>query len=411
MKLYNLRLSRKNNISILSVSIDSEILGKKELWFSTDQKYENAICSTQYDAFLVGLLYPAMKYGEDIHINGLVSKKLLFNTNNYVIPLVKSFSPSCKTIKVTAENTINYNFGGSGIGTGFSGGVDSFCTIYDHYELEKDPEYKINSLLFLNVGAHGYKDDNKAREKFKIRYNYLKKFPNEIGLDFISVDSNLHLFHPWGHQKTHTLTSVSGILFLQNFYSKYYYASAGLNYGFVIRSALNYRDIDIGAYCDPILLPLLSTESLELIPDGTQYTRVEKTLRILNYMPVYKYLNVCVSGDDTHENCSICNKCCRTIMTLNSVGKLDEFKQLFDINKYRKLAEKKYICKQVLNQNKDPFAKANINLAKANNVRLPNKLYCVIMVLSGLVRKTMITIIKRIIPETAINKIKSFIRK
>ena len=98
----------------------------------------------------MGYYNPAINYGEDIHINGSVSKKLLFNTNNYVIALVKSFSQSCKTIKVIAENTINYNLRGSGIGTGFSGGVDSFCTIYDHYELEKDPEYKINSLLFLN---------------------------------------------------------------------------------------------------------------------------------------------------------------------------------------------------------------------------------------------------------------------
>lgn len=110
MKLYDLRISNRNNISIITVSIDSKTLGEKDLWFSTDQKYEYAICPSQYDAFLVGLLYPAMKYGENIHIAGTVSKRLLFNTNNYIIPLIKSFSPSCKVIEVTAEKTNSNNF-------------------------------------------------------------------------------------------------------------------------------------------------------------------------------------------------------------------------------------------------------------------------------------------------------------
>lgn len=376
MQLYNLRLSHNNHNSTITVSINSETLGKKELWFSTEQKYEDAICSDNYDAFLVGLLYPAMKYGEDIHIAGSVSKKLLFNINNYVIPLVKSFSPSCKIIEVTAENAINNNLGGSGIGTGFSGGVDSFCTIYDRYELEKDTDYKINNFLFLNVGSHGLGDKMKVEDKFNKRFNYLKQFPDEIGLDFIPLNSNLHYFHPWGHQKTHTLTSASGVLILQGLFKRYYYASSGVDYDDMLENAYKYREYSIGEYCDPILLPLLSTESLEFISDGVQYTRVEKTLHILNYKPVKKYLNVCVSGDDTHKNCSVCSKCSRTLMTINSFGKLDEFKHLFNIDKYKNDSEKKYICKQVALQKQDPYARANVELARKNNIKLPNRIYC-----------------------------------
>ena len=397
MRLYNLRISKKNQEVKLSVSIDSEKLGSNELWFLTEEKYVNGICTSQYDAFLVGLLYPAMKYGENIHIEGGVSKKLLFNINHYVIPLIKSFSPSCKKIRVTANKLVSMKFEGNRIGTGFSGGVDSFCTIYDHYELESDPEYKINSFLFLNVGSHGNIDEDKIRKKFNARYEYLKKFPEEIGLDFIPLDSNLYLFHPWGHQKTHTLTSVSGILVFQKFFKRYYYASSGVNYDDMLKNAYKYREIDIGEYSDPILLPLLSTESTEIISDGIQYTRVEKTIRILNYEPVYRYLNVCISGDDTHENCSVCSKCCRTLMTLNSIGKLNEFRNLFDIEKYKKVAEKKYICKQILIQNKDPFAKGNVELAKENNIQLPNKLYCLIVNMPKMLLSSVIRIVKLIL--------------
>lgn len=410
MRLYDLKKTVKEQTIKVSISIDSEELGDRELWFSTDLKYQDSVCESQYDAYLVGLLYPAMRYGEDIHIEGKISKKLLFNVNNYVIPLIKSFSPKCKQIEVTANELTNEDFDGKGVGTGFSGGIDSFCTIYDHYEIESDSDYKINSFLFLNVGAHGSNDEMKVKEKFITRYDYLKKFPEEIGLDFIPVDSNLFSFHPWGHQKTHTLTSVSGIMFLQKLYNKYYYASAGLDYDSIISTALKYKDIDIGAYSDVILLPLLSTESLELIPDGNQYTRTEKTLHIMDYEPVHKYLNVCVSGDDTHENCSLCAKCCRTLMTLNSVGKLDEFSHLFDIEKYKNKAEKKYVCKQVALKNEDPFAKGNVELAKINNIKLPSRIYCLLILAPSRFKQKIINVLREVLPEKMKNKLKKLLR-
>ena len=355
------------------------------LWFSVPDKYKNYVCTTQYDGFLVGLLYPAMINGEDIQIEGRVSSKLLFNINNYVIPLLCSFSEKAKKIRVTCVEKSYENFNGKGVGTGFSGGVDSFSTIYDHYELEKDSVYKINSLLFLNVGSHGWDKEEVIYSKFMKRYNYLKKFPEEIGLEFIPVDSNLYKFHPWGHQLTCSLTLAAGVLFVQKKYSKYFCASLGWSY----LEILEYYKDDLGkdiAIFDPILLSLLSTESLELIADGTQYTRVEKVKNIIKYEPVYKYLNVCVSGEDTHENCSVCSKCSRTLMTLDSLNIIDNFNHLFDIKKYRKKAQKKYIAYQVLRKKTDAFAKDNIELAKLNNKVLPTKIESFFICLPDLIK-------------------------
>ena len=312
----------------------------------------------------MGMLFPAMQYGEDIYISGCVSKKLLFNLNNYVVALLLAFSPSCKKIEIFSDETSMEQFHGGAIGTGFSGGIDSFCTIYERFEREDSPEYKINSLLFLNVGSHGGDLQDRqefAQKKFFERYTYLKKYTDEIGLDFIPLDSNLHTFHPWGHQKTHTLTSMAGVLLLQANYSKYYYASSGVNYADMLTNANNYKDLDIGEFCDPILLPLLSTESLELILDGCQYSRVDKFLRIINYEPVSRYLNVCVSMDGTYENCSICSKCCRTLMTIGFLGKHEQFRRVFDIDKYKRQAERRYICEQILLEDKDPFARGISN--------------------------------------------------
>ena len=384
MSIKNLNI--ENNNSIFKVSVEVKINNEnKLLWFSVPDKYKNYVCTTQYDGFLVGLLYPAMINGEDIQIEGRVSSKLLFNINNYVIPLLCSFSEKAKKIRVTCVEKSYENFNGKGVGTGFSGGVDSFSTIYDHYELEKDSVYKINSLLFLNVGSHGWDKEEVIYSKFMKRYNYLKKFPEEIGLEFIPVDSNLYKFHPWGHQLTCSLTLAAGVLFVQKKYSKYFCASLGWSY----LEILEYYKDDLGkdiAIFDPILLSLLSTESLELIADGTQYTRVEKVKNIIKYEPVYKYLNVCVSGEDTHENCSVCSKCSRTLMTLDSLNIIDNFNHLFDIKKYRKKAQKKYIAYQVLRKKTDAFAKDNIELAKLNNKVLPTKIESFFICLPDLIK-------------------------
>lgn len=409
MKLFDLRTEIINKHLRVSVTIESEVLGLREMWLSINQEYSDFVAYDRYDAFLVGILYPAMKYGENIYVDGVVSSKLLFNINNYLVHLIKSFSPSCKVIEIIANEITSINYGGNGVGTGFSGGVDSFFTIYNHYELEKNPEYKINNLLFLNVGSHGSYNGDKVRKKFYLRYNYLSKCTEEIGLNFIPVDSNLHLFHPWGHQKTHTLTSVAGILLFQKLFRRYYYASSGIDYNDMLKNAHTYIDVDIGVYCDPILLPLLSTESVEIISDGIQYTLTEKLLKIMNYNQVYRYLNVCVSDEDTYKNCSICHKCCGTLMTLNLIGKLQEFEQIFDIKKYKLKAEKKYICEQVLNQNKDPFAKYKVKLAEEYNFRLPNKILCYIVRVSTILKNQFIKLTKFVLPDSIIRYLKELL--
>lgn len=414
MKLYNMHHENIEGDTVLTVSINSESLGYKELWFSTPLKYSNSVAVDRYDAFLVGILYTAMMYGEDIYIEGTVSSLLLFNINNYVIPLILAYSNECRKIKVSCDKVTTEIYNSKGVGTGFSGGIDSFCTIYDHFEMEKDIHFKINSLLFLNVGSHGGSKDleglEAVRVKFVARYSYLKEFTNEIGLDFIPVDSNLHLFHPWGHQKTHTLTSAAGVLLLQKKYNTYYYASSGLDYKDTIKYAYKYENISIGAFSDPILLPLLSTESLRFVADGVQYSRSEKTLRILDYKPVYKYLNVCVSGDDTHKNCSICSKCARTLFTVDSIGVLAKFSGLFDINKYKDI-EKKYIRQQVLKQARDPYANDNIELAKKYNIELPGKISSFIKEIPTLSKNSLKFFALNNLSDTTLDNIRSFVKK
>lgn len=411
MEISNLTVENLDKELIqLSAEVSSNSLGTKKLWFSTYQKYKNFIDMDSYNGFLVGVLYTAMIYGENIHVYGKVSQKLLFNINNYIIPLLKSYTPSAHFIEVTSDIKTTEIHNNNGVGTGFSGGVDSFCTIFDHYEMEEAKDYKINRLLFLNVGSNGNKDKEKVEYKFLSRFNFLKQFPDEIGLDYIPLDSNLYEFHPWGHQKVHTLTSSAGILIMQKEFNKYYYSSSGLNYGGNLDSAKINRDADLGAYSDPILLPLLSTETLEFIADGNQYTRTEKTIRISQYEPTYRYLNVCANENDSFENCSKCFKCSRTMVTLDFIGELDKYNGIFDINKYNKIKPKKYIATQVAKQNYDVYAKDIVKLARKLNIKLPNRMYSELVTLKNVKPKLKNTARKHLSFDTY-SKLKSMFSK
>lgn len=386
MKIFNLKQVETEMEVRLSVSIDSQNLGKKDLWFSVPKEFANALCTSRMDGFLVGMLFPAMWYGEDLVVEGCVSQKLFFNLKNYAKHVLKVFCPTCKEIEICVTDVDNRRIKCKGVGTGFSGGIDSFSTIYNRFENETDSDFKINSFLFLNVGSHGCQDLENANEVFAKLFNYLSEFTATINLPFIPLNSNLHSFHPWGHQLTCSLTMAAGVLILQNWFNKYYCASLGWSYLETFKFYKTDLNRDI-AFLDPILLPLLSTESLDLIPDGTEYSRTEKVMRIVEYEPVRKYLNVCVNLNNSYENCSICSKCCRTLMTLKSIGKIDKFSNLFDIEKYERVAEFKYVCKQVLIAGSDPFARGNVELAKNNNVKLPNKLICIGLFLISALKK------------------------
>ncbi|KKL63733.1 hypothetical protein LCGC14_2172160, partial [marine sediment metagenome] len=263
--------------------------------------------------------------------------------------------------------------------------------VYDYLFRDVPEIYKLTHFIFLNVGSHGKaktrEDLSRVRDKFHVRYELLSAFPNEIGIDFIPLDSNLHLFHyPWGHQTTHSLTTIAGVLFFQGLFRRYYIASAGLTYGEIMESGHMYTGLDMAMF-DPQLLPLLSTESLELIPDGQQSNRMGKTLLVVDYSPAQRFLNVCIAAESLSvKNCSVCKKCVRTLAMLRIIGVEDEFKEVFDITKYINEKEKKFFARLSLGLCLGVFQKQMVDYAKSHNVslRLHTTVYHIFMEILGL---------------------------
>ena len=413
MVLSNIRIEEVLDTAYLVCDLDSKNFSEKTVWFSVPKQYSDMLTPDLYDPFLVALLFPAMEKSEDIYIKGNVSKKIYKNIELYVQKILITYADYLKRIKIDVDGFGLCNVEKRMIGPGFSAGVDSFSTFYDHYVLENDPEYKINALFFFNVGSHGKFSNPNTIIRFHERFDYLKSFPEEVGIPYIPVDSNIHFFHEkYGHQRTHPMSLIAPLLVFQKVLSKYYVSNA-YNYYEEKKYGMETFNSSMAEFCEFYLLPLLSPVGLEIISDGGQYSRTEKESRIINYAPVKKYLNVCVNSDDLHttaKNCGVCSKCLRTLMAYESMGKLDELKNVFNINIYKKKSFK-YKCTQRIEYNKSGFAQDNVDFARAKGVFIPPYPIAFLVCLPQILYRYLIKMAKKILGKNSFEKIKRKIKK
>ncbi len=315
---------------------------QKDVWFALPEKYADEFvlpdCS---DCFLLGLLYFAMRLGYDIRLEGAVSKQLVYNLKNEIMPIMNAYRPCVKPIGITVETMKDFQ-GGQGVATGFSGGIDSFATVVNNIRGNVyDDNDALTHLFFFNVGTHGLVNSFEAlervRKKFLKRYETLKPAAQSIGLPFISIDSNLNTFLPDTVIAEVALCNSAVVHFLRKGLRKYLLSSAGYNYKELFRyikesSVESHLDIDV---ISPMLCQWLGDGTLRIMPSCTNMTRIEKTLSISEFGPAKEWLNVCNSDKTMEKNCSICWKCRGTITDLEILGKLDNFRSVFDVDLYR----------------------------------------------------------------------------
>src|SRR5699024_4268995 len=186
-------------------------------------------------------------------------------------------------------------------------------------------------FTFFNAGSHGGFGGEQARSLYKKRLELMRPYAEEVNKEIITVDTNLNEILMMHHEKTHTIRSIACILNLQKLFKYYYYASA---YRF---NHYELADVGMGSY-DLLVLNMLSTESTTFYSAVSQFSRVERTEYINEYLPSHKYLNVCTRSSSTgiEDNCSSCDKCLRTQFTLELQGNLENYEEVFDFDTYNK---------------------------------------------------------------------------
>ena len=326
MKIGKPGITVENNTVVYRTEVESAD-GRRDLWFRVDAKYADLVTDS-CDPALLGLLMPAMANGKDMHLSGPISERLYYNLSGPCQNAFRIVIPTLQQISIRPSELLSKGKPAPGVATGFSGGIDSFCVLADHfYSPDCPPGFRPTHLVFNNVGSHGHGAD--GERIFKGRYNRLAPFVERIGLPFVALDSNLDSFYieELHFTRTHTPRNIAAALLLQGGIGRYLSASS-TDY----RAAALYESQYI-ASSESILIPLLASESMDILSVGHEYRRVDKTLKVADIPDSYEVLDVCVREGD--RNCTDCKKCLRTTIALDIAGRLDNYSERFDLARYR----------------------------------------------------------------------------
>lgn len=341
-----------------------------DVYFSVEPQYREYLCDETADAFVLPVLLRAVVSNQDIRVDAPMSEKLYHNLRYgvlYALSHARKTTPKVYGLKplTTANNKIyiscstlvSNNYHAKGVGTGCSLGVDSFSVI-KKYLLDNDclPSYKITHFACFNVGAFGSFNTEETRQSFYKEVERLESFAQKLGIPVISVDTNLHELYPERNfDWCHTFLNMGCVLSLQKLFGKYLYASS------VPVSEFEFSFGYSGHY-EPFLLPHLSTESTELIPADSEKSRSEKVHFIMDDDIVKQNINVCIKEQSANDgiiqimesgafrNCGHCEKCMRTMLQLDIYGRLNDYKEAFDISGWS-LSKDNYVAKVLARRN------------------------------------------------------------
>lgn len=356
LEIIRIYLSVKEN-KIRLVCDLSENNQTKQVWFEVDEKWGKYLCTERCDAFVIGLLNYALRKGYNIQSSIPITEDLLYHLNEALIPSLTKYDKALHSIKILAPQAAPLANAGA-VGTGLSGGVDSFHAII-HHTHSKYSSFDITHLCVNNVGAFGEGNEKNFQNRKVGTYQRAKKVAASLNLPLIETNSNFAHEFLQNHLLTHTYSSVFAVYCLQKLWKVYFYASSGFPFNFF--SLDNNSKHDSSAY-ELLSLQCFSHSNLTIYSEGGALDRLEKIRTVANHPLVQKHLHVCLSLGE--KNCGKCSKCRRTILNLYALNELEKFHQVFDIQYFKQHKTEYFAWLYMTHLRHDPMNKRTYLLLK-----------------------------------------------
>lgn len=315
---------------------------EKELTYTVSDQFAQYLTTERSDAFVLVLLYYAMFRGYDIQWEVPCTEQLIYQLTTYYIPICAKEISFMHRIALKGKTTSETLPCAGGVGTGFSGGVDSSYTIYQYLQ-PMFPENRLTHLLFTDCFTVDFSEEYQKDFLEKYLHN-LPLQAEELGLDFIFVQCNVDTLFSIGRYQDpvcgeikdeglFTLKYCSMAAALQKLFKIYYFS------GGVSPSDFTFRTYDC-AYYDMFTLPMISTNALRFYSAGMEVSRLEKVETISDWEFAQKHLQVCAWENE--GNCGHCGKCLRTMSELYALDKLDCYDQRFPVENYKRHLSRRY---------------------------------------------------------------------
>jgi len=137
-----------------------------------------------------------------------------------------------------------------------------------------------------------------------------------LGIQLLTARTNIQRFVPRSDWGIFHGSALIGLALALGRLLKRFYVPAGHTYNDLVPWG-----------SDPRLDYLLSSETLEIVHDGASVTRVRKTAIAADWPETFTRLRVCsIKQNDLLRNCCRCEKCLRTMITLDMFHALPNYR-------------------------------------------------------------------------------------
>lgn len=273
----------------------------ESVWFESD----GAELAPSIEAFAGAMLIPALEAGAQLCLESPVDaawlegqKKLVAIYRNWWFPGSSVFPLSESTTVMEESLPTTRRM----VASCFTGGVDSFHTYLGNLD-------RIDALYFVQ-GFDIPLDHHIRMQAFRRSMETLVAHNNKKLLILRTNLRGHHIFGKADWRKTHGAAIAAGGLVLRDCIerllipSSYFYK--------VAQPWGSHRDTD----------KHYSTSRVKIEHYGEQYLRFQKTAAIARNADFLAHVRVCWENRASTGNCSCCEKCLRTMMTLEVLGVL-----------------------------------------------------------------------------------------
>ncbi|WP_342617278.1 hypothetical protein [Rhodoferax sp. GW822-FHT02A01] len=318
MKLTEVKRQTGGGVIRISSTIVSTSGQQMEIWAEVPTTLESSL-STSGNPWLLVMLPIAACIGEDIELDLPVDDLLRENLAGVLATWCQWFT-DLKPVRITAPR-LTEKPNGNKTASFFSGGVDSYFNIGRRLGLPDMPDVgRTDELLTVwgfDVGVYDLAGIEPLR-------TMLTSAAADVGLPHYVVRTNLREHNTAWRRRWGPLTHACGLAFISLLLEKRYSSA-------VWGSTNPYGQLfPWGSH--PMVDSLFSTSTTTMVHDGAAFNRVQKTEFVTRLPQGIASLHVCQA--EAKHNCSNCEKCFRTMVTIDALGRRDIMGAAFDWSEY-----------------------------------------------------------------------------
>ncbi len=299
------------------------------LWFAVDVSFAASLSDRRSNAFVLAMFWYAMACGSDICFDAPMSERLYRGLTEKLMPALaeNGFSPISLSGPLISDRVAVYE----GFATGMSCGVDSFYTLHCY-------ESRLTHLTFYSGSGilpyvkRPYRIDEIFEDRERTFSEYIARaqaVAEKRGLPFVAVNTNLDRdFYRGGYVYSAMYRHTACSLALEKLFTVYISSSSGHREHTMEVSLFSPTQLYEDLLCD-----CLQTESFRYMTSDHDL-RVDKIKAIADDKDFQRSAEVCFNQTQGQKNCGKCFGCWKTMIPLDMLGKLDQFRDSFDLEEY-----------------------------------------------------------------------------